>query len=387
MQRPNLLVMGASGGVATALLQLLEKERALIGNLVLLDRNDVLRRNPFLRHEDLRYAFIQAFIDVRRDSETYHELLRSRKIDIAVDLTTNETEPMLAATDVLGVSYVNTGIMNPRNVRFVDVVLRLHARKTRPWNAPHILCAGMNPGVVNLWVRQAIERFGIPRGIVHFEYDSGQPASGWGPVIAWSLETFLDEIVNDPAGYMEGRDRLRLLYPNPIKHRLDMKEILTPIIRMQEYPRGFLLLHEENITLSQTYDVPSRFLFALHPHTMDYLEHLYDREQGIPSGAMILGDNFEIPLTGAATVGVRLEYGDREVYLYNTTLQDGPPGCSGSCRQVAAGIRAALLTLMEGHLERRVHFVEDLFGTPYGHFVNENLVTEERITLRQEVEP
>jgi hypothetical protein len=378
MGEVNLAIIGASGGVAAALLKLIAPERSLFKTLLLVDMDERILRNPFLPHEDLAYTFVRCRVDVRSERSGYVDLLKSHGIDLVLDLSTNETEPMLETTDALGVSYVNTGIMNSREEAFMDLVLRLHAQRSLPRSAPHILGAGMNPGVVNLWVRGAVERFGSPRGIVHFEYDTAQPLSGWAPIIAWSRETFLDEIVNDPAGYMAGINRPQLLHPNPVKHRSNMRQILKFIMDLPVYPKGFLLLHEENITLAQTYDVPSRFLFALHPRTMDYLEDLYDRRSEVPSDAMILGDNWNVPLQGSATVGVRLEYGDRLFYAYNTTEQGEVQGCSGSCLQVASGVRGALLTLMQNALQRRVHFVEDLFGSPFEGLVKEHLPTVER---------
>ena len=76
----------------------------------------------------------------------------------------------------------------------------LYRRRRSPWHAPHILCTGMNPGIVNMWVREGIERYGRPSSITHFEYDTAEPEDGWLPVISWSRANFLDEILNDPAG-------------------------------------------------------------------------------------------------------------------------------------------------------------------------------------------
>jgi hypothetical protein len=142
-----------------------------------------------------------------------------------------------------------------------------------------------------------------------------------------------------------------------------MEEVLRPIMNLSVYPRGFLLLHEENITLGQEYDVPSRFLFSLKTETMDYLEEVYDGKKEIPLDTLALGDNGKVRLKGEATVGVCLEYESTREYFFNTTPQGNVPGVSGSCRQVAAGLHAALWTMIEDRLEKRVYFVEDLLGT------------------------
>jgi len=374
--KKNLLIIGASGGVARALLKLLAPDRERFGALTLVDRCDRLRADPFLPTDALRAEFLQADFDAVAAPEAYRSLLKARDIHVAVDLSVNETRPMLAETDAAGVCYLNTGIANRIGEEFSEVVFDLIRRKTAGWRMPHILCAGMNPGVVNLWVQQGITRHGLPQRITHFEYDDGRPCGKWRPVITWSRETFIDEIANDPAGYMEGRDRLRRLYPNPLKNRMPMDDILSPILPLAVYPRGFLLLHEENLTIAQRDDLPSRFLFANDMRTMDHLEGCYDRG-ALSVDSLFLGDNLDLEVRGAATIGIRLEYEDRWVYRYNRTDHGAMPGSSGSCLQVAAGLRAALLTMAgqapEDRLQEALYFCEDLSETLFPRRVEEVL--------------
>ncbi len=372
----NLLVIGASGGVAGAFLKMFAPERGRFGTLLLVDSNDRMRRDPNLPHKALRAEFLCRRPDAAAGPADYRSLLAERRIDVVIDLSVNETRPMLAETDAAGACYLNTGIANRLGEDFAGVVFDLIRRKADGWKKPHILCAGMNPGIVNLWVRQEIERHGLPRRITHFEYDDGHPRRRWRPVITWSRETFIDEISNDPAGYMEGRDRLRRLYPNPLKNRVPMDDILSPILPLAVYPKGFLLLHEENLTIAQRYDIPSRFVFANDMRTMDHLEDCYDR-RGVSVDDLFLGDNRELDIRGTALVGVRLEYEDRWVYRYNRTDHGAVPGSSGSCRQVAAGVLAALETLAgdgaKGGLHSGLHFCEDLFGTVFEPLAEEKL--------------
>jgi len=376
----NVLIIGAAGGVGRALLHRIAEDRHRVGKLVLVDRDDGLSSDRFVPHRRLDYEFIRMNVDESNDRESYAALLHRHDIHVVIDLSVNETRAILHVTNDHGVSYLNAGIANRIGESFYEVVIDVvESKKSDRWNTPHILCAGMNPGIVNLWVRSGMERFGMPRDIVHFEYDLGQPCGKWEPVITWSKETFLDEIVNDPAGYMKGRGRVKYFYPNPLKNRMPMKDVLLPVLDLEEYPRGFLLLHEENITIAQAYDVPSRFLFAIHPRTMDRLENVYDERGEVPADLMTLGDNRNVPLEGAATVGVALEYDDRTVYFFNTTGQDSRPGVSGSCWQVAAGLHAALFTLLDHPLQNGIYFVEDLFGTVCETIVAENLPVQEAI--------
>ena len=379
----NLLIIGACGGVGRAFLRTLVTERGRLGKLVLVDQQDQLRDDRFLGHQELGYEFLKAAIDGDTHQRDYLRLLKTHRIDMVIDLSVNETRAMLAATDRAGVSYINTGVANRQGENFSEVVLDLVDRRTASWNAPHILCSGMNPGIVNLWVRRGIEKCGMPKSIVHFEYDTGQAVDGEVPIVAWSRETLVDEIVNDPAGYVEGRNKIRLVQPNPLKNRVSMEEVLRPIMTLPVYPRGFLLLHEENITLGHEYDVPSRFLFSLKTETMDHLEEVYDKKGEIPLNTLALGDNRTVLLKGEATVGVCLEYENSRKYFFNTTSQGTVPGVSGSCRQVAAGLHAALWTVVEEPLEKRVYFVEDLIGTTCERLMMKNLPMQELVVAKK----
>ena len=369
----NVLVIGACGGVGRAFLRILLGECGGLGKLVLVDKKEPWADDGSVSFRERNGEFIKASVDVDKGREEYLRLLRTYRIDIVIDLSINETRAMLAASDRAGVSYINTGVANRPDENFSEVVLDLVHRQTESWNAPHVLCSGMNPGVVNMWVRRAIATSGVPKNIVHFEYDTGEPVAGGMPIIAWSRETLLDEIVNDPAGYVVGRNKIKFVPPNPLKNRVSMEEVLRRIMNLPVYPRGFLLLHEENITLGQKYDVPSRFLFSLKTETMDYLEKVYDRKKEIPLDTLALGDNGKIPLKGEATVGVCLEYENSREYFFNTTPQGDVPGVSGSCRQVAAGLHAAFRTVVEDPLEKRVYFVEDLLGTTCERLMLNNL--------------
>jgi saccharopine dehydrogenase-like NADP-dependent oxidoreductase len=379
-EKRNVLIIGASGGVARAFLRRIAGERKSLGKLVLVDRDGSLLTDPYIPQDGLDYEFVKADIDEKNHRRSYEDLLHRHGIGVVIDLSVNETRSILEVTDENGVSYINTGIANRIGESFFEVVRDVADKRTLDtWRVPHILCAGMNPGIVNMWVRKGVERFGLPKGVVHFEYDQAQPHEGWLPLVTWSKETFVDEVNNDPAGYMESKGKVKYFYPNPLKNRVPMTEVLRPVMALKEYPKGFLLLHEENITIAQKYNIPSRFLFAVHPRTMDHLEALYDEHRKVSVEMVTLGDNRGVPLKGMVTIGVLLEYSDRKVYFFNTTRHESLPWVSGSCWQVAAGLHAALFTLLDDSLQNRVYFVEDLFGTSCERLMVENLPVQELI--------
>jgi hypothetical protein len=161
-----------------------------------------------------------------------------------------------------------------------------------------------------------------------------------------------------------------------------MEDILAPVFPLTVYPRGFLLLHEENVTLATKYDLASRFVFANDIRTMDHLEGCYDRGK-LTVESLFLGDNRELDICGSVLVGVRLEYQDHWVYRYNRTDHLAMAGSSGSCLQVAAGLRAALLTLAgagsRDRLAEGIHFCEALSETVFPQRVQEALECRELI--------
>lgn len=59
MKRPNLLLLGASGGVAQVFLQYLVHHREFFGKLVLLSRKNRIKNNTHLEHKKLDYVYVK----------------------------------------------------------------------------------------------------------------------------------------------------------------------------------------------------------------------------------------------------------------------------------------------------------------------------------------
>ena len=126
--RSNILVIGASGGVAAAFLERLVPERSRIRNLVLVDHRDLPGRTERVLQGLPDHEFVKTFVNLDKDRPQYQELLRAHGVQVVVDLSVNETRAMLQDTDREGVSYVNTGIANRRVENFASVVLDLCSR-------------------------------------------------------------------------------------------------------------------------------------------------------------------------------------------------------------------------------------------------------------------
>jgi len=366
---PNLLVLGASGHVAQAFLRRLGGRRNEFGRLLLLDRSDRVLKDRFLEHGRLRYEFLQHRLRWP-DEGSYRELLRQHEIDIVLDLTDMDTLPVLTATDAAGVSYVNTAL-NDANMLVPEMVAAVHPKREIPRKAPHIISSGMNPGAVNIWVWHGVRRYGTPRDIIHFEYDTSMAVDGWRPLITWSRREFLTETVWEPTGLVVN-GKVKMLRANALSHREDLRPVMEPVVRLPSYPRGFLILHEENVKLGTALGASSRYIYAIHPRTMSYLVRLW-REQGhVNISDLEVGDNTKIPLEGTDTIGVCLEYPDLRVYYVHSLANSSVVGTNATCTQVAVGVYAALITLLRERLEPRIYFATDLYDTIYPHVLFSN---------------
>jgi homospermidine synthase len=378
MKKPNLLVLGASGAVAGALLHYLVRHRRLLGDIVLLDRSGKVVSSPAINHRALRYVFLKDEIRIPEGEAKYLRILKKYSIDIVIDLTDADSIPLLEATDRAGVCYVNTAL-NDDDRTVAELVSDVYPRRKRFDSAVHILCTGMNPGVVNSWVKYGIGRYGKPEEVVHFEYDTSMASRRWIPMITWSPHEFLIESVKNPSGVMLGRGKLKPVLPNAIENMVGMESVLSPIMELKEYPRGFLMLHEENLTIAEKYDVPSKFIYAIDMRTMERMKKVYKRKKTVMEKDLLLADNMNVVLDGSDSIGVMLRYKDKLVYYFNTAPNIAVRGTNGTCQQVATGIFAALLVLLFNRPKKGAYFVEDLPGRTFMKYVFDNMRVQEFI--------
>ena len=376
IKKPNLLILGAGGGLAKAFLHHLTNYRNIFGKIVLLDRNNKVLKDIFIDHKLLKYSFIRKEIKLPEKEDEYLKILKDNKIDIVLDITDMNSLPIIDATNKAGISYVNTA-MNDEEKTVVDLLFDIYPRKEKINNAPHILCAGMNPGNVNMWVRYGIEKFGVPKDITHFEYDTSMFVKKWQPMMTWSIHEFLVEMVRDPSGVALSRGKVKKLLPNALENRKNLKKILEPIMTLDNYPQGLTVLHEENLSISFKYDVPSKFFYAINQKTMAALIKIYEKKGNVEIGDLKLGDNTGDMLDGADNIGVMMEYNDKTVYYFNTVSNLAIIGTNATYSQIIVGVFSALFTLIFDNLKPGVYFVEDLYDTHYRYFMFDNMRVEE----------
>jgi hypothetical protein len=264
-----------------------------------------------------------------------------------------------------------------------ELVYDIYPRKDSVNNASHILCTGMNPGIVNMWVRYGIEKFGLPEQVIHFEYDTSKVAKKWHPMMTWSIHEFLVESVRDPSGYAIGRGKVKQLFPNALENRENMKSILEPIMKLEKYPEGLIVLHEENLSVSYKYDIPSKFLYAINPNTMSNLIKIYEKKHNVTKRDLELGDNTCRILDGADSIGVILDYPEKRVYYFNTIPNVAIIGTNATYTQVVIGIFAALFTLLFNNLKPGTYFVEDLYDSYFKYFMFDNMRIQEFVFKKE----
>lgn len=369
-RRPNLLILGASGHVAAAFLRRLGGRRDLFNAVALLDRNDHVLKNRFLEHSRLRYTFVRHDLHLKENAAEYVQLLRKRQIDIVLDLTDLDTLPVFKATDAAGVSYINTAL-NDASRGVHEMVAAIHPTRKKPRRTTHIISSGMNPGAVNIWVKHGVRHYGVPQEVIHFEYDDSMSFDRWRPLITWSRREFLTETVWEPTGQVKD-GQVRIFNTNALANRIDLRPIMEPVIKLPEYPHGFLVLHEENIKLAHKFGMSSKYVYALHPRTMDYLVKRWQERSTVLVSDLELGDNTSMPLTGSDTIGVCLQYPRERVYYVHSLSNQAVVGTNATCAQVSIGVWAALLTMLTEPLESRVYFPSDLYDTIYPHVLYSN---------------
>lgn len=379
---PNLLILGASGHVARACLQRLAASRRDFGRIVLLDPNDGVLRDPHLDHALLDYEFVHRWFRFPSDRADYHRLLLNHGINVVLDVTDQDTLPVLAATDAAGVSYINTAL-NDAKRGVAEVVAALHPKRKAKRQAPHIISSGMNPGVVNIWVWHGYRHYGAPVDIVHFEYDTSMPVAGWRPMITWSRQEFLAETIWEPTGLVVD-GRYKTFKTNSLQNREDMRSVMEPVVQLPTYPRGLLVLHEENLKLGKRLGASSKYLYAIHPWTMKHLDKLWRQRGRVGVDDLELGDNTSVPLTGSDTIGVRLDYENKCIYYVHSLANSAVTGTNATCAQVAVGVDAALTTLLSERLSPRIYFASDLYDTVYRDVVFSNLHVERFVFEKQQ---
>ncbi len=376
LPKQNLLILGASGTLAHAVLVYMEHHRENFGSLTLLDQRD-FPENPYVSPDRLNADFVKLRLG-KETKEEFMALLRNRSIELVLDLSDADTETVAETVfQYENASYICCAFCTSSTLPLAESVTEW-VGKEHDSKKPHIFFTGMNPGSVNVWATIGMERHGLPKDITEFEYDTSRFLRAHREKMAtWCIPEFIVEMVTDPAEWMLGRDKIRNGYPNGLYHRQDMESLLAPVMPLKQYPSGCIVGHEECVTLANKYDVPCKFVYSVNLETMEHLKNIYEQKGKLTEEDLVLGNNYSDPLVGADNIGMRLEYDDQCVYYFNSAQNDLLKETSGTDYQVAIGVYAALFTLLQSQLQPGIHFTEDLLQTYFPKFLTDNMMIRE----------
>lgn len=236
----------------------------------------------------------------------------------------------------------------------------------------------MNPGAVNIWATVGVKKFGIPKEITEFEYDTSRFIKHHKEkMVTWCVPEFIVELVTDPAEIILGNHKIKSMYPNGLYHQEDLKHLFEPILKIDHYPKGCIVTHEECVTLGNRWNIPMKFLYTVNQETIHHIKRIYDENGKIEEKDLVLGKNFDDPLIGSDNIAIRLEYEDKAVYYFNSACNENLKECSGTDFQVTIGVFAALFTLLQNDLQGGIYYPEDLLDTFFSKFLTDNMMIQE----------
>ncbi|MEK7146367.1 MAG: hypothetical protein AAB802_04275, partial [Patescibacteria group bacterium] len=339
--KKNLLVLGASGTVAHGVLTYLKRHRRLIANLILLDQDD-FKDDELVSLDHLNASFVKLRIEPKTKKE-FLALLEKEKIDIVLDLSDAPTEfTAKMVFDYAEASYICVAFCTASFAPLAEALNEwTDVQKTKKLKKPHVLFTGMNPGNVNVWAAMGVKKFGKPLELTEFEYDSSRFMKHHKEkMVTWCVPEFLVELVTDPSQIILGDHRVKTMLPNGLFHTEDLRPLLSPILKLSNYPKGSVIMHEECLTLGNRWNIPCRFIYAVNQETMAFIKKTYEEKGKVEDSDLVIGDNFKDPLLGSDNIGLRLDYKDKAVYYFNSVANENLKVCSGTNFQVAVGVFA-----------------------------------------------
>ncbi|OGJ42802.1 hypothetical protein A2974_02830 [Candidatus Peregrinibacteria bacterium RIFCSPLOWO2_01_FULL_48_20] len=383
--KKNLLVLGACGTLAHTVLTYLKNHRHLFRKLYLLDK-EPFRDDNFRSLTNLDASFVRLNL-TSRHAKKFSKLLKDKKIDLVLDLSDADTElTSQLIFDYGKASYICCGLSTSSYAPLGEALNEwIDAQKNKPTpKMPHIFFTGMNPGAVNVWAAIGIKKFGVPKEIIEFEYDTSRFMKHHKEkMVTWCIPEFVVELVTDPAEIILGDHKIKSMFPNGLYHTENLEPLFSPVWKLKSYPRGCMSTHEECVTLGNKHNIPAKFIYTVNQETMDFIRKTYKEKGKVEESDLVIGSNVGDSLLGSDNVALRLDYEDRAVYYFNSASNENLKECSGTDYQVATGVYAALFTLLFSDLKPGIHYTEDLLGTIFPKFLTDNMMIQEFVFEKQ----
>ncbi|MEN9621751.1 MAG: hypothetical protein RLZZ67_185 [Candidatus Parcubacteria bacterium] len=351
--KPSLVILGASGGVARAMLQLLPKYRKKFMSLILLDKSNNVLHDQYIDHKGLDYEFIHfEFSD-----STIHGVIKnlSEKYGymIVLDMTDCPTLPIISAADSLGLDYLNCSLNLPEDRTLFHFTEDMQNFSERFNNATHVLSNGMNPGIVNHLIMRGVVEHGVPKEVIEIEYESAKPHTDSGkPFITWSKVQFLTEAVRWNSGHCNNYGVYVESEQNALNTLVDTKKYLEPIKKMSVYPMGMTVAHDEIIAMCRILEVPGKFIYAIHPDSFNRLQKMVETTRIIEEKNVVFENNTTVPLDGSDCIGVWLNHESQSICYYVEMKHSDVKGTNATLFMVAVGAIAGLVDFVDNPLKQ-----------------------------------
>ncbi len=366
----TVLIIGAGGGVARAVLALLSRTRlgrslaARIGELLLLDAEPV-KGEILAGARELMPARIRSAPQLARVLDAYG-------VDQLVDLSSLDTVASARVCDAAGAAYLDTSIEHwpdaPPRPWLEQVRAALPPARPALGRTSALVGSGMNPGIVNALVFAGMEELARRAGVApdpaalalhtvlvtedDTTFEETLPPPGvfpmtWNPVLCLE-ELLLPEAIHAARGRIAGLGHA----PAEAWYRARCGDRVI---------EGFVVPHEEVLTLAARLpDVELGFVYRLPPAARMALAAAPARRRPGDWRVHRMFPPHGTGQRGGDRVGVLLgsrRFGELWIGYDVDARAAAPFGTNATQLQVAAGVIAGWAQLGR---RRGIHFVEDL---------------------------
>lgn len=384
-------VLGSSGGVAKALLSIL--------NRTIQDQNDPI--HSFIKDSQIH------LIDLKQRDESYYKQLfpalisqaslhqfdanktnvlkkhlKQTKTTLVIDVSWADTVEVLKCCDELGILYINTALENTSVDENEDIERFTLLERYRIFeenkdsfrNTTAVIGSGMNPGVVQWMALEVIKKIPDkkPKACYIVEFDNSffadkTLADKDTVYTTWSPECFLDEaILNFP---------MFIKQHTPLLMYREVYELEFKVTLGEKQFYGCLMPHEEVLTLGKLYDLEIGFIYRVNDHTTELIrDNIEDTDIFWKSSSKVL-DPAETLLEGEDLVGILVVYEDQESYMYNVLNNHdiyNQFGVNATYFQVACGIYAGIASLMLDSIPKGAFYIDEMLlntNSNYGKYL------------------
>lgn len=387
-----ITILGSSGGVAKAILAILDKSiqdveapiHAFMSRCTihLIDRKQKSLEyyDKFIPH--LNHAVTLHQFDLS-NLNMFRQHLSNTKTTLVIDVSWADTVEMLECCNEMGVQYINTALENTmvdfneelEGFTLLERYRIFQENRGRFTNTKAIIGSGMNPGVVQWMAIEMMKRTPseMPLGCYIVEHDNSfytdrSLAQKKTIYSTWSPECFLDEAILNYPMFMKHRTPLFLynaVYDLEFKVSLGNKQFY-----------GCLMPHEEVVSLGQTYDMETGFIYRVNAYTTDVIRATLGNADDLWNWNHKVLNPVDAELDGEDLVGVLLVYKDKEHFMYNVMTNKSvfsQFNTNATYFQVACGIYGAVSTLLLDDIPQGVYFVDELLlhtNVGYGKYLS-----------------